>query len=94
MPIALTDRIVALLTSLTNEQVEELPPVERRRLEDQCLRVAVLCAPIAKMPCSGVLGALGTGPTAGRANGQAVSRIEPVTTRGAVTLGFRSLRRL
>jgi len=37
MPIALTDRIVALLVSLTDEQVEDLPPVERRRLEDQCL---------------------------------------------------------
>jgi hypothetical protein len=61
MPIALTDRIVALLVSLTDEQVEELPPAERRRLEDQCLRVAILCAPVAKVP-SGVLEALGRRP--------------------------------
>ena len=40
MPIALTDKIVALLCSLTDQQIEELPPAERRRLEDQCLRVA------------------------------------------------------
>ena len=61
MPITLTDQIVALLVSLTDEQVEELPPAERRRLEDQCLRVAILCAPVAKVP-SGVLDALGRRP--------------------------------
>ena len=61
MPLRLTDRIVALLVSLTDDQIEELPPAERRRLEDQCLRVAILCAPIAKAP-EGVLGALGRRP--------------------------------
>ena len=40
MPIALTDRNVALLVSLTDEQIEELPPAERRRLEDMCMRGA------------------------------------------------------
>jgi hypothetical protein len=48
MPLALTDRIVALLVSLTDEQIEALAPAERRRLEDQCLRVAVKCAPVAE----------------------------------------------
>jgi hypothetical protein len=62
MPLRLTDRIVALLVSLTDDQIEELPPAERRRLEDQCLRVAVRCAPIAELPKSGVLGALGRRP--------------------------------
>ncbi len=46
MPLSLTDKIVALLCSLTDDQVEALPPAERRRLEDQCLRVAVLCTPL------------------------------------------------
>jgi hypothetical protein len=58
MPIALTDKIVALLVSLTEEQIEALPPVERRRLEDQCLRVAVLCAPVPREPKCGVLAEL------------------------------------
>jgi hypothetical protein len=62
MPIGLADKIVALLTSLTDQQIEELPPAERRRLEHMCLRVAVLCAPIAKeLPKSGVLAALRDG---------------------------------
>jgi hypothetical protein len=60
MPIALIDKIVALLMSLTDDQVEALPPVERRRLEDQCLRVAVLCAPLPR-PRAGILGELRNG---------------------------------
>jgi hypothetical protein len=55
MPIALTDKLVALLCSLTDEQIEALPPAERRRLEHQCLRVAVLCTPTPETPKAGVL---------------------------------------
>jgi hypothetical protein len=55
MPIALTDKIVALLISLTDRQIDALPPAERHRLENECLRVAVLCAPVADLPKSGVL---------------------------------------
>ena len=40
MPVTVTDKIVALLASLTNQQIEDLPPAERRRLADQCLEVA------------------------------------------------------
>src|SRR5262245_8718278 len=61
MPLRLTDKIVALLCSLTDSQIEELPPAERRRLEHMCMRVAVKCAPVAEPP-SGVLGALGRRP--------------------------------
>ena len=43
MPIALTDKIVALLASLTDEQIEALPPAERRRLEHACMSVMVRC---------------------------------------------------
>ena len=46
MPIALTDKIVALLCSLTDEQIEALPPAERRRLEHICMQVMVRCAPL------------------------------------------------
>jgi hypothetical protein len=61
MPIALTDKIVALLVSLTDDQVGALPPVERRRLEDQCLRVMVMCQPGAPKPRAGVLADLHRG---------------------------------
>jgi hypothetical protein len=48
MPLALTDRIVALLVSLTDEQIQALAPAERTRLADQCLRVAVRATPVAE----------------------------------------------
>jgi hypothetical protein len=60
MPLRLTDRIVALLVSLTDEQIEELPPAERRRLEHMCMRVAVKCCPVAEVP-KGVLRELKAG---------------------------------
>lgn len=39
MPIDLTDKIVALLVALGPDDVEALPPAERRGLADQCRRV-------------------------------------------------------
>jgi hypothetical protein len=44
MPITVTDKIVALLASLTDDQIQALPPVQRRRLSDQCLMVSARCA--------------------------------------------------
>jgi hypothetical protein len=55
MPIALTDKIVALLCSLTDDQIEALPPVQRRRLEDQCMKVMVRCQLPFQKPKAGVL---------------------------------------
>jgi hypothetical protein len=45
MPIDLTDKIVALLVALGPDDVEALPPAERRRLADQCQRVVNLADP-------------------------------------------------
>ena len=45
MPIDLTDKIVALLVALGRDDVEALPPAERRRLADQCRRVVNLAEP-------------------------------------------------
>jgi hypothetical protein len=64
MPIALTDKIVALLASLTDEQIEALSPVQRRRLEHQCMAVMIRCVPEDRVECryrpsSGVLAELG-----------------------------------
>jgi hypothetical protein len=61
MPIALTDKIVALLCSLTDDQIEALPPAERRRLEEECMKVAVRCCRPLRSPRSGVLADLGKG---------------------------------
>jgi hypothetical protein len=45
MPISVTDRIVALCASLTNEQIEALSPAERQRLEHATLATAIRAAP-------------------------------------------------
>ena len=45
MPIALTDKIVALLVALGPDDVNALPPAERRWLADQCRRVVNLAEP-------------------------------------------------
>jgi hypothetical protein len=59
MPIAIADKAVALLTALSRETVEALPPVERRRLAEQCRRVAALADPAARpAKPQGVLAAL------------------------------------
>jgi hypothetical protein len=60
MPIALTDKIVALLCSLTDDQIEALPPAERRRLEETCMKVMIRCQPTPK-PRAGVLADLRRG---------------------------------
>ena len=39
MPIAIADKIVALLASLSDEDIQALPQAERRRLADQCRHV-------------------------------------------------------
>lgn len=53
MPIAITDKIVALLVSLSDADLEALPPAERRRLADQCRHVAKRAE--RKAPETGVL---------------------------------------
>ena len=63
MPIDLTDKIIALLDSITPRQLEELPPVQRRRLIEQCKHLAdraALAGPNGSKPKAGVLTALKT----------------------------------
>jgi hypothetical protein len=55
MPIVPIDKALAILSAVTDEQIEELPPAERRRLCDACLAMAVRCTPVADLPRSGVL---------------------------------------
>ena len=38
--IDLTDKIVALFAALSDKDIDALPPVQRRRLAEQCRRVA------------------------------------------------------
>jgi len=45
MPIALSDKTVALLAALSREIIEALPPAERRRLAAECRRVAAITEP-------------------------------------------------
>jgi hypothetical protein len=63
MPIDLTDKIVALLVALGPDDVEALPPAERRRLADQCRRVVNIAEPAPGNGGSrhGVLGDLARG---------------------------------
>jgi hypothetical protein len=63
MPIDLTDKIVALLVALGRDDVEALPPAERRRLADQCRRVVNFAEPAPGNAASrrGVLGDLDRG---------------------------------
>jgi hypothetical protein len=63
MPIALTDRIVALLVTLSPADIAAQSPAERRRLADQCRHVAGL-AERADAPKAGVLSDLGRGARA------------------------------
>ena len=57
MPIEITDTVVALLTALSRADIEALPPVQRRRLADQCRRAAALAEPAQRRPTAGVLAA-------------------------------------
>jgi hypothetical protein len=64
MPIALTDKIVALLASLSPADIEALPPVQRRRFADGCRRAAELAESQERRrthPKAGVLAALSDG---------------------------------
>lgn len=61
MPIAITDRIVALIGHLSRDDIEALPPAERRRLADQCRHLAKL-ADGQPQPKAGLLSDLQTRP--------------------------------
>lgn len=43
--MSLANKVTALLTGLTRNQVEAMPPVERQQLADQCRRIASLAEP-------------------------------------------------
>jgi transcriptional regulator with XRE-family HTH domain len=44
VPVALAERAIALLGCMSPEDIEQLPPDERRRLAEQCRRIAELAA--------------------------------------------------
>jgi len=79
MPITTIDRIIALLASLSPEQVADLPPAERRRLADVCRRAATLAEPRADTPPAGVLAQqyAEAGMTMAREGSAAAERICP-----------------
>lgn len=54
MPITVVDRAVALLVSLSPDDIASLPPAERRRVADECRRVAGMAEP-REAPKAGVL---------------------------------------
>ena len=66
MPIDLTDKIVALFAALSDEDIAALPPVQRRRLAEQCRHVAERASRdrIGKQPAAGVLADLRRGARA------------------------------
>lgn len=43
--MSLANRVTALLTGLTRNQVEAMPPVERQQLANECRRIAALAEP-------------------------------------------------
>jgi len=43
--MSLASKIAALLTGLTRNQVQAMPPVERQQLADQCRRITALADP-------------------------------------------------
>lgn len=60
--MSLANRVTALLTGLTRNQVEAMPPVERQQLADQCRRIAALAEPPRNgEPKAGVLAQLQDG---------------------------------
>lgn len=61
MPIDLTDKIVALFAALSDDDIDALPPVRRRRLAEQCRRVANRAEADRKQPRAGVLADLKRG---------------------------------
>jgi hypothetical protein len=62
MPLTRVDRTVALLINLSRADIEALPPLERRRLAEQCKRIVDMAEP--KPKPQGVLGDLGNGARA------------------------------
>jgi hypothetical protein len=65
MPIAVTDKAIALLASLSPAQIAGLPPAERRRLAEVCRRAAALAEPRTEEPQAGVLAQLNSTPRQG-----------------------------
>jgi hypothetical protein len=43
--MSLANKVTALLTGLTRNQVEAMSPVERQQLADQCRRITALADP-------------------------------------------------
>jgi hypothetical protein len=61
MAISVVDKAVALLVSLSSEDIASLPPAERRRLADQCRHIAKLAEPPNGAPNVGILADLRRG---------------------------------
>jgi hypothetical protein len=61
MPITLADRAVAALAAVGRQQLQDLPPAERRRLADECRRVIALAEPRPDAPKAGLLAELHQG---------------------------------
>ncbi|HEX5998414.1 MAG TPA: hypothetical protein VFZ16_03290 [Hyphomicrobiaceae bacterium] len=61
--MSVADKISALFHVLTREEVDAMPPAERRRFADQCRHWACFAEirPRASVPKSGVLAALRRG---------------------------------
>ena len=63
--LSVVDKAVGLLTSLRREDIERLPPAERRRLAYICLHVAGIAEPASRPSTpartAGVLAALDNG---------------------------------
>lgn len=43
--MSLASKVTALLTGLTRNQIDAMPPVERMQLADQCKRIVALADP-------------------------------------------------
>jgi hypothetical protein len=63
--LELVDKAVALLCVLRREDIEALPPAERRRLADTCRHVAGIAEPPSPRQGKGVLSALQAGERSG-----------------------------
>ena len=64
MSIPHADKIVALLANLNPDDIQALPPAERRRFADWCRRAADLADPPAPPPRDGILSHLRSGARA------------------------------
>jgi hypothetical protein len=60
--MSLANKIAALLTSLTRNQVEAMTPIERQQLADQCRRIAAIAEPPRNGEPKGLLANLKNAP--------------------------------